>query len=281
LNNFSEIFSRSLRWAIGIAVLVFFLFSFVFVGNLGPIPALVYGPLAFVVSFVVFFVIETLIAANSRLSRKNTYIGLFVVCLVPIVYILAFEPLAFGIDYKAITRDFSRTKRMEHAPPLTEQERLLLQSTRLNLKVGVDAPSAYAKVLIRDLQETCLFKEVGILDQLDGADMLATIKIPYSFDGRVGWLLSLRRPEMPKDEVNVQVYYWLRNFGMNTKADRNQYTDRLAVELIKASQTIFGQDELRITDSMDSAPNVELPCKRNNRKICDISIGTLCFDMRH
>lgn len=248
--------------AIGIAVLVLFLLSFVFVGNLGPIPALVYGPIAFVVSLVIFLIIESLLALNSQLSRKNTYIGLLVVCLVPIVYILAFEPLAFGIDYKAIVRDFNHTKSIEQAPPLTEQERLQLQSTRLNLIVGV-VSARYpddTSALIKDLQETCLFEVVDESDQLEGADIFATIIKRYYFN-KEGWDLSIYRPEKPKEPYLI---------SLHVEGDHHQYIKRLAEELFKASRTLFSLDELLITKTTSNRPNEKQPCKSNYENI------TLC-----
>lgn len=236
-----------------------------FVGNLGPIPALVYGPIAFVVSLALFLIIESLLAANSRLSRKNTYIGLLVVCLIPIVYILIFEPLAYGIDYKAIARDFNYAERMEHAPPLTEQERLLLQSTHLNLRVGV-VNAGYPgdiRALIRELKETCLFYEVGKSNQLLTPDVLATIITHYGYS-KDGWHLSLHRPNKPENEVNIQVHYWKPYiFSLNTNEIRHQYTERLAVELIKANQTLFSQDGLKNTGSMYSTLSAKMPCEKD------------------
>ena len=64
--KFSDIFTSSPGWAFGVAFLVFILFIFVFVGNLGPIPALIYTPIAFFVSLVVSLIIKTLLAAYSR-----------------------------------------------------------------------------------------------------------------------------------------------------------------------------------------------------------------------
>jgi hypothetical protein len=205
-----------------------------------------------------------LLAINSGLSRKKIYIVLFVICLVPIIYIIGVEPKAFGIDYKAIARDFNHTERMEHAPPLTEQERLLLQSTRLNLRVGVVNAQhpGDTKALIRELQGTCLFDEVGESNQLVGANVIATIINHYVWS-KDGWHLSLHRPEKPNNEENIQVYYWKPYvFSLKSKAVRHQYAERLAVELIKATQTLYSKDELRIAGSISSVPTEKSPCER-------------------
>ena len=65
-DKFSDILTSSLGWAFGVAFLVCILFISVFVGNLGPIPALIYTPIAFCWSLVVSLMFKTLIAAESR-----------------------------------------------------------------------------------------------------------------------------------------------------------------------------------------------------------------------
>jgi len=224
---------RALIWATVISFLVFFLLSFVFVGNLGPIPALVYGPIAFVASFIVFWIVESLLEPHTEAVRKIAYLALSGILLAPLVTYMAFNH-----------REFTRAGRMEHAPPLTDEESLLLKSTRLNLRIAVEnprRPPVYTEKLINDLWETCLFLEVGDVNSLDGADVLATITGAY-WDDKTGFKFIFHLPENLTDGVEVEVSYKLRSSmagGMSGRADRKQYIDRLAVELIKASQVLF------------------------------------------
>jgi hypothetical protein len=264
LIKFSEIFFRALKWAIGISVLVFFLFSFVFVGNLGPIPALVYSPLAFLVSIVIFLIIETRLAQNSDL-RKQIYrvlqrslFGIFVILI--------------GIHMVEYFIENSRAVRMAHAPPLTDEESMLLHSTNLNLRIGVVSrtDSAYAiNGFITDLEKTCLFEQIGELDQLENPDIIATIS-GWSYGPRMGKTFVLHLPDYPDNRVFITVFYYSNrlcddkfvSMFCDGKTDAEQYIDRLSVELIKASQTLFGQEELRIYGSMPRTPIAKESCER-------------------
>lgn len=247
-----EFRNRALLWAFGISFLVFILFSSVFLGNLGPIPALVYSPIAFVASFIVFWIVETLLASATDLTRKVTYLVLCVILLAPVVAYI-------GINH----RDFTRTGRMEHAPPLTDEERLLVQATRLNLRIGVANPSrppVYTRSLISDLQETCLFQATGEIEKLEKADVVATITGAY-WDDKTGFRFILHPPEQLKEGVEIKIFYKL---GLSIgNRDHRQYIDRLSVELIKASQTLFDQGKLVSTDILVAKPDAETGCRRN------------------
>ena len=230
----SGVIGRALVWAFAISFLVFFLFGSVFVGNLGPIPALIYSPIAFVASFIVFWIVEALLEPHTASVRKITYFALSLILLAPLVTYMAFN-----------YREFTRAGSMEHAPPLTDEESLLLESTRLNLRIAVEnprRPPVYTEKLINDLRETCLFIEVGDVDSLDRADVLATITGAY-WDDKTGFKFIFHLPENLTDGVEVEVSYKLRSSmtddGRGGRADRKQYIDRLAVELIKASQVLF------------------------------------------
>lgn len=239
----SSVVGRAFIWAITLSFLVFFLFSTVFVGNLGPIPALIYGPIAFVVSFIVFWIVESLLEPHTQSVRKITYFVLSVVLVSPIV-------IYIGLNY----REFTRAGRMEHAAPLTDEESMLLKSTRLNLRIGVEGgkrPPIYTRNLIRDLRETCLFLEVGEIDALDKADVLATITGAY-WDDKTGFRFIFHLPEHLREGIEIAVFYKLKS-GISGWVSRNpdhkQYIDRLGVELIKASHALFGNSELITADS--------------------------------
>jgi hypothetical protein len=249
-----DILSRSLVGASLTSLFVFFLFSSVFTGNLGPIPALIYGPIAFLVAFVVFLFIETLLTRQSRKTRKRTYLVVFAISLAPVVIYIGINP-----------QDFTRAGRMEHAAPLTEEEELLLKSTRLNFRVGVvntGRPSVYTRSLIGELQETCLFIEVGDDNELEKADVLATMKGAF-WDDKHGFTFIFHFPEHPSEGVEIRVFYKLSSGMSRGGRDQRQYIDRLSVELIKASQTLFGQSELVIIDPSIVQADEQVDCRRH------------------
>jgi uncharacterized membrane protein len=249
-----NILSRSLVGAFCTSLVVFFLFTTVFVGNLGPIPALIYSPIAFIASFFVFLSIETLLVRQSRKSRKKVYLVVFVICLAPIV-------IYMGINH----RDFTPAGRMEHAPPLTEEETLLLQSTRLNFRVGVvnpRRPPVYTRSLIRDLKQTCLFDEVGVFSELETADVLATIKGVYR-DDKKGQRFIFHDPKYSSG-VEIEVFYKPNPVMIlgSIMGERKQYIDRLSVQLIEASQTLSGQSQSITKGSLNAEPDERLGCRK-------------------
>lgn len=247
---------RALIWATAISFFVFFLFSAVFVGNLGPIPALIYGPTAFVVSFIVFWIVESLLERHTRSTRKKFYVALSVILLAPIV-------IYTGSNYQGSTR----AERMEHAPLLSNEEELLLKSTRLNLRIGVDNPR-YAWVdtrsLIEDLRETCLFLEVGVINGFFRADVLATITERYK--DKAGFKFIFHLPEQMREGIEIEVRYKLKSAWtgwLSRKTDRKQYIDRLAVELIKASRSLSVPSEYIATEPSVVKTGDETGCRRD------------------
>jgi hypothetical protein len=75
LEKFAEVIGRSLGWAGVIYFIVMVFFLTVGYGNLGPLPAFLYGSIAFLCSLVVLLILETLLALNPGLTRKKNYIG--------------------------------------------------------------------------------------------------------------------------------------------------------------------------------------------------------------
>ncbi|KPK42215.1 MAG: hypothetical protein AMJ65_08000 [Phycisphaerae bacterium SG8_4] len=255
----SGVVGRALIWATAISFFVFFLFSAVFFGNLGPIPALIYGPTAFVVSFIVFWIVESLLERHTRSNRKKFYVVLCVILLAPIV-------IYTGYNYQESTR----AERMEHAPPLTNEEELLLKSTRLNLRIGVDNPR-YAWVdtrsLIEDLRETCLFLEVGEINGFFRADVFATITGRYK--DKTGFKFIFHLPEQKREGIEIEVRYKLKSVwtrGVSRRTDRKQYIDRLAVELIKAFQSLSDRSELIAAEQSVVKTSDGISCRRDQLK---------------
>jgi hypothetical protein len=255
-NNVKEsrnILKRSFVYSSSLSLIVFFLCMTVFVGNLGPIPALIYSPIAFLGSFVVCLFVEALLSRKPGFSRKKAYaIALLVISLIPT-----------GIYLEDIFEENTQAVRMRRALPLTKEERFLLQSTRLNFRVGVvnrKYPPVATGKLISDLQKTCLFGEVGELDRLENADLIVTME-GYYRNVHNGLAVEIHIPGDSENGVYKSVYYKLdRFFGGET--DENQYIDRLAVELIEASQTLLGKSELITTDLLATTPDEEVGCRR-------------------
>jgi len=149
---------------------------------------------------------------------------------------------------------------MKYSPPLTKEERLLLQSTHLNIRVGVVSPYlAHAIGSINELQRTCLFDEVAVLEQMNKVDVIATINNNYRGDKR-GEKFSLHLPDDPSKKIDIDVYYTLG--GPRAGVDESkQYFDRLAVEIINAVRALFGHDNSMISDSMTGISNGESSCR--------------------
>lgn len=248
-----NIIKRSFVYAVSLSLIVFFLCMTVFFGNLGPIPALIYSPIAFSVSFVVCLFVEALLSRKPAFGRKKAYgIAIVVICLIPT-----------GFYLQDIYEENTQEVRMRHALPLTNEERLLLQSTRLNFRVAVvnkDYPPIATAKLIRDLQKTCLFREVGELDLVEDADLIVTME-GYWRNIHNGLSVGIRVPGDSGKVVYKSVYYKLnRFFGGDT--DEDQYIDRLTVELIDASKTLYGESELITADSLAVTPDKEVSCRR-------------------
>ena len=256
LDKLAEIIGRSLGWASIICFIVMLPFLTVWYGNLGPIPAFIYGSISFLGSVVVFLILETLLALSPRLTRKKTYIVTFLlVCLIPI-----------GVFLTDILKENTQAVRMVHAKPLTDEERLLIKSTYLNLRVGVvnkKFPESVTSKFISDLQNTCLLKEVGELNQLENADVIATVNV-YFRNISNGWTFTLQLPDNPERDVYKAVYYRLhlldRIVGINS--DEKLFLDRLAVELIKASKALFGIEYLNYLGQMPNTVDAKSRCKR-------------------
>lgn len=256
LDKFAEIIGRSLGWASIICFIVVIFFLTVGYGNLGPIPALIYGSISFLASLVLFLILEILLALNLGLARKKTYIVTFlVVGLIPVGYFLA-----------DIIQENTQAVRMRNAKPLTSNERMLMNSMHLNLRVGVvndKYPESVIRKFIRDLKKTCLFEDVGGVNQIENADVIATVN-GYFRGINNGWTFKLHLPDNPGKDVYKAVYYRLhlldRIFGVNS--DENLYLDRLTVELIKASQRLIGAENISNYGAMPSTTDTKTRCKR-------------------
>jgi hypothetical protein len=211
------------------------------------------------VSFIVFWVVESLLEPYTGSARKKTYLVLCVIFLSPIV-------IYIGFNYQ----ELARAGRMEHPSPLTDEESLLLKSTRLNLRIGVDGegfPPIYTRKLIRDLQETCLFLKVGEINALDKADVVATITGVY-WDNKDGARFIFHLPEY-RTGVEIDIVYkpigFLAAFTQTLfgiSGERKRYIDRLAVQLIEASQTFSGLNQSIIKGSLNAEPDERLGCRK-------------------
>lgn len=249
--DWGSVLRRSVMWAVVITFLVISISSsVVFVGGqLGPIGVLILGTFLFFAAFVVFLIIETLLELCSKSFAKETHIFFRL-----IGYAIALAP--FVILIGGVFKENTREVRMRHAPPLTAEERSLLQSTFYDLRVGVAKGGAYRTLAI-DLQDICLFERVDELHHLEKTDVIATPKLRYHGD-KIGWYFSFHLPKEPENAVNVTAYY---KIGPKL-GDHDQYMDRLAVESITALKILYGQDELRASHSNVDASDAKLGCRR-------------------
>jgi hypothetical protein len=91
-------------------------------------------------------------------------------------------------------------------------------------------------VLVTGLASTGLFRTVDERVTPENADLVATVTGSYYGD-RQGLSFALRRADRPVGEVQIKVYY---NVGgiFTQMSGRRQYLDRLAMEVIRAVETL-------------------------------------------
>ena len=241
------ILGRALLWASGLAVLVFFLAFFgpIIIGGPGahqaPLAAFIFAPATFFLAFVIVLLIQIRHALRLSIGGKFAYFVLLALLLIPTTHVVRiFSEMDFrSIDFKAYTR----AERLKHIPPLTKDERLLLQSTHFNIRVGVvypGVPPGYTRSLIDDLMKTGLFDNVAEFAQMDRADMIATGKKSFYSD-KYGKIFTLQPPDGPGKEVRIEIYYTLG--GLMGYGERKQYLDRLSVKLINTVQELLNRDQ--------------------------------------
>ena len=241
------ILGRALGWASGLAVLVFILAFLgpIIIGGPGahqaPLAAFILAPVTFPLAFVITLLIQIRRALRLSIGGKFAYFVLLALFLIPTTHVVRFfSEMDFrSIDFKAYTR----AERLKHIPPLTKDERLLLQSTHFNIRVGVVNPGSlpvYTRSFIDDLRKTGLFDDVAEFAQMDRADMIATGKKSFYSD-KYGKIFTLQPPDGPGKEVRIEIYYTLG--GLMGYGERKQYLDRLSVKLINTVQELSNRDQ--------------------------------------
>jgi hypothetical protein len=203
--------------------------------------AFIFAPATFFLAFVIVLLIQIRHALRLSIGGKFAYFVLLALLLIPTTHVVRiFSEMDFrSIDFKAYTR----AERLKHIPPLTKDERLLLQSTRFNIRVGVvypGVPPGYTRSLIDDLMKTGLFDNVAEFAQMDRADMIATGKKSFYSD-KYGKIFTLQPPDGPGKEVRIEIYYTLG--GLMGYGERKQYLDRLSVKLINTVQELSNRDQ--------------------------------------
>ncbi len=240
-------FLKILGWSFGAAGgLASFVFILAFFGPLliggpgahqGPLGAFIYAPATFFLVFVIASLIQIRRALRLSIGGKFAYFGLLALFLIPTARIVGFiSEIDFVKSVRNIDlKSYSKSERLKHIPPLTDDERRLLRSTHFNIRVGVVNPSApvvYTRSLIRDLKKTGLFDEVAEFGQMGKADLIATLTGGYYGD-KAGQSFTLKPPGGPGKEISIRIYYTLGGL-LSGGGEQNQYLDRLSVALINA-----------------------------------------------
>lgn len=122
---------------------------------------------------------------------------------------------------------------MEGAPPLTQSERELLESTHFDMTVAVVDPNgdlARTNSLIRDLAGTGLFDDVVASNDASDTDLVVTVD-RSSIDR--GGARSFTLARMDDADISITVNYNRLSFMTAARAGERQH-DRLALEVIKA-----------------------------------------------
>ena len=237
MKELAAILGRALLWAVGASAVVF---AVAFIGPMliggSPLGAFLLGPTAFPPALLIAAVLQYRRALRLGGAAKAAYaivLGLLLVPAVPAARSLA--TLDLSIDTAAHTR----ATRLLHAAPMTADERQVRESTHFDLHVRVENPRfppVYTGVLVTDLATTGLFRIVDDGGAPDTADLVATVTGSYYGD-KAGLSFTLGRADGRSSPVQLKVYYTVG--GVFTAiGDRRQYLDRLAVEVIRAVETL-------------------------------------------
>ena len=237
MKEFVAILGRALLWAIGASAVVFAIFFFgpMLIGG-SPLAAFLLAPTAFPPALLVASVLQYRRALRLGGAAKAAYAVVVALVLIPAVPAARF--LA-KLDLSVDTAAFSRARRLLHAPPMTDDERRLRESTHFDLRVRIENPRfppVYAGALVTDLAATGLFRAVDQRVTLETADLVATVTGQYYGD-KTGQSFTLRRAEDEASAVQLRVYYTVGGI-FSALGDRRQYLDRLAVEVIRAVETL-------------------------------------------
>jgi hypothetical protein len=236
------ILGKALLWGAGISAVVFVL---AFIGPLmvggpgahqAPLAAFLFAPVAFPLVLLVVYVLQYRRALRLSGAGKSGYAVVLVLLLIPAVSAARF--LA-SLDLPVDTARYGRQERFRHAAPMTDDERRLRESTHFDLRVRVENPRfppVYTGVLVTDLAATGLFRVVDARVTPETADLVATVTGSYYGD-KQGLSFTLRRADGQANELQLKVYYIVGGI-FSQLSDRRQYLDRLAVEVIRAVQTL-------------------------------------------
>lgn len=129
----------------------------------------------------------------------------------------------------------SRDERMRFASALSDAEQPLRDGARIDLAVGVhggDFGRGGQSRLVEDLSSTELFDVVASVEDVVSADLIATAMARH-VRPTPGQTFRLALSEDPTNTVNVEVFYTMGG-EIRWSADREQYLDRLAVEVFEA-----------------------------------------------
>ncbi len=241
------IFGKSLGGGFGAVFLVLVLdtqLPLVFDGpanTLGPIADFFASLGVFFIGFVLALLCQARLTSALPSGGRKIYALTLILALVPAAML---TPFAWW--FVIGDSDFPSGKRMEFSKPLTEAERQLLRATHFDLTVAVRNrrygrlfPPVYIEGLIRNLDKTGLFDRVGRASQTPDTKLIATIEATYWGD-KNGAAFALALADNPEKSISIKVYYW---YGKKSKgrAERAQYQDRLAVEVINAVNELKGQ----------------------------------------
>ena len=242
MKDFLAILGKALLWAAGVSAAVFV------VALIGP--AMLGGPgshqafiLAFLLAPAAFPLV--LLAAIALQYRRAGRFGAVGRAAYAIALAVMLVPAAMSVYFVAsfdIKLDFagmSREERFRNAAALTEEERRLRESTHFDLRVRVENPRfppVYTGVLVTDLASTGLFRTVNESTSPETADLVASVTGSYYGD-KQGASFTLRRADGKGGAIQLKVYYIVGGFGARL-VDHPQYLDRLAVETIRAVETL-------------------------------------------
>jgi hypothetical protein len=122
--------------------------------------------------------------------------------------------------------------------PLNTEEQALIKSRHFELRVAVD-PGGYSppryptwvipESLLRDLGQTGLFTEIGLVGRIRSPDLIAMVTGNYYGD-KEGQSFSLHWAKQPERRVNVSVWHYVSLWGRRT---RRLALERLALEVIR------------------------------------------------
>jgi hypothetical protein len=230
------ILGRALLWAFGAAAVVF---AVLFIGPMliggSPLAAFLLAPMAFPPALFVASVLQYRRALRLAGTAKAAYAVVLALILIPAVPAARFlAKLDLSID----TAAFGRERRLVHAPPVTDDERRLRESTHFDLRVRVENPRfppVYTDALVTDLAATGLFHTVDESVIPETKDLVATITGQYYGD-KTGQSFTLRRADGRASAVQLKVYYTVGGI-FSAMGDRRQYLERLA-EVIRAVETL-------------------------------------------